>query len=89
MALDSDLLDLHLHAAEITERGIKELAERIQSERTMYRSALTKVLDEIEDNVPNTSKDKLFEAFQHIQTTINELDWRASLVVIRWRDLDG
>ena len=89
MALDSDLLDLHLHAAEITERGIRELAERIQAERTLYRSALTKVLDEIEDNVPNTSKDKLFEAFQHIQTTINELDWRASLVVIRWRDLDG
>lgn len=86
--LDSDLLDLSLHAKEITPRGIAELAEHIQQERAMYRNTFTKVLDEIEDGEPFTTK-KLFEAHDRIRTMLNELEWRASLAVIRWRDLDG
>ena len=89
MSLDSDLLDVHLHAAEITQRGVRELVTHIQAERDLYRKTFTRVLDQIEDNIPNTTKDRLFEAFSAIQTELNESHWRASLVHIHWRDLDG
>lgn len=89
MALDSDLLDLHLHADKLSPRGIRQLVEQMQEERNLYRRTFSRVLDQVEDNRPNTNTHRLMQAFDAIQLELNESHWRASLIHLHWGDFVG